>query len=654
MKKLFTCRFYLAALLLFAANVSCTDDASRPHGPGFTIEGVSAQTEYSIPNDRTIRLAGTGFRSDDIVRLAYIGLSQHFYRIESAADDAGATFVLPDNFVAGEYVIYIVRGDREFRYGQAVFTAEEVPDRAGMNVKGRVRDTAGNPLAEVVVSDGVQVTRTDEKGRYWLDTGRQNPHLFVTLPRGYMPPAGSGRFAAFYKPIPEAADPQSSVEVDFTLTRVANDDFELIVIADTHLTASTAAQAPTLFTDYCIPDINDHIAQISASGRPAYLVNLGDLVAANYRDRVTLEDAAEMLKRIECPIFNLPGNHELNDYVLYADMASDEAQTEIRRYQSTMGPLYYSVNLGRSHLVALNPNVRKANESQMSYSVSEQQLEWLRRDLAHVEDKTAPLLLAIHTPIYSYNDATYGRYWLPNGAEVMECLRGFTDVHILSGHTHRMYTTTLDGITEHNYNCLGGSSGHWTTWRLSSLLAERRQAINTDGSPAGYGTLTVEGGRVTDYCVKGVNLPRAKRFRAYDRNTIRLAASDYLSPVLASGARGAAFNAAMGGYAVSSSENEILVKVWEHAPAWKVEILENGVPLPVTVKQDKDPLYLLCYDVPSYATLDEPGFPATPRKLFSAKAASATTPVTIRITDGFGRVTEETMTRPKAFVSSYD
>lgn len=263
-------------------------------------------------------------------------------------------------------------------------------------------------------------------------------------------------------------------------------------------------------------------------------------MAANYRNRVTLEDAAELLRQIKCPIFNLPGNHELNDYVLYPDMDSEEAMTEIRRYQETMGPLYYSVNLGRAHLVVLNPCVRTAGESQMSYSVSKEQLAWLRKDLALVEDKTAPLLLAVHTPIYSYNDDTYGRFWLPNGAEVIECFREFSNIHILTGHTHRMYTSVLENgrITEHNYNTLGGTSGHWTTWRLPTLLAQRRQGINTDGSPASYGTLSFSGDRVVDYCVKGVNLPRTKRFRAYDRNAMRLSAAAYLSPELAQGPRG--------------------------------------------------------------------------------------------------------------------
>lgn len=73
-----------------------------------------------------------------------------------------------------------------------------------------------------------------------------------------------------------------------------------------------------------------------------------------------------------------------------------------------------------------------------------------------------------------------------------------------------------------------------------------------------------------DYCVKGVNLPRTKRFRAYDRNAMRLSAAAYLSPERRRAPAGQAFDASMGDYAVSSSENEILVKIWEYNPEWKV------------------------------------------------------------------------------------
>ena len=55
--------------------------------------------------------------------------------------------------------------------------AGQIPDKAGMTVKGMVKDNAGNAIAGVVVSDGLEVTATDERGIYYLasDLARCQP-----------------------------------------------------------------------------------------------------------------------------------------------------------------------------------------------------------------------------------------------------------------------------------------------------------------------------------------------------------------------------------------------------------------------------------------------------------------------------------------------
>mgnify|MGYP001520208168 CR=1 FL=1 len=64
-------------------------------------------------------------------------------------------------------------------------TAGQIPDKAGMTVKGIVKDSAGNGIAGVVVSDGLEVTATDERGIYYLasDLARRN-FVFVSVPAG--------------------------------------------------------------------------------------------------------------------------------------------------------------------------------------------------------------------------------------------------------------------------------------------------------------------------------------------------------------------------------------------------------------------------------------------------------------------------------------
>lgn len=642
---------WLLALAVLGAPACSNDEPAAV--PSFSIDGISDITFYDISGVRELQLPGTGFQPGDRVCLTDCGLSGHTYTLTPRVEAELLRFTLPDYFVDGTYRITIVRGEAQFVYGQAEFCSKTIiPDRDGMNLKGIVRDTNGRPIAGAVISDGIDVTRTDETGCYWLATERLNPHVFVSIPQGYMPVEREGEFTTFFRRIPDAPQDGAAVEVDFTLHPVDDEDFELIVVTDIHLAAAAAAEAPRLFTQYCIPDINEYIHSVRMAGRTAYTINLGDLIMADKRDLVTFEAGAEMLRKINGPIFNVPGNHELYN----GDVA--DASVEIARYHEIMGPLYYSVNLGRIHLVALNPCVRNIGiHMGMSYALSAEQLEWLRRDLAQVEDKRAPLIVAIHTPLFrsvASCEAGYGKYSLSNGADLVACLEGFSEVHVISGHNHRMYNTVVGNIVEHNYSCLGGTSGHWTTWRLPSTVSERHQGMNCDGSPASYGTMTFRGKELADYGVKGVNLPREKRFRAYDRNTIHLTASKYLAPALASGARGEAFDRAMGTYATASSDNEILVKVWEYDTRWKVEIFEDGKPLACSLKLDKDPLYLLCYDVPSYASMDSPGYGAHVRAIFSARASSATSTVTVRVTDAYGRVTEETMTRPKPFVSSFD
>ena len=80
-------------------------------------------------------------------------------------------------------------------------TAGQIPDKAGMTVKGIVKDSAGNGIAGVVVSDGLEVTATDERGIYYLasDLARRN-FVFVSVPADCEIPATQG-CPRFYRKI---------------------------------------------------------------------------------------------------------------------------------------------------------------------------------------------------------------------------------------------------------------------------------------------------------------------------------------------------------------------------------------------------------------------------------------------------------------------
>lgn len=131
-------------------------------------------------------------------------------------------------------------------------TAGQIPDKAGMTVKGIVKDSAGNGIAGVVVSDGLEVTATDERGIYYLasDLARRN-FVFVSVPADCEIPATQG-CPRFYRKIDRK---QAVNRADFTLTRrkTPSDRHSLIVMADIQLAADNTSVDSYL--GHVVPDV---------------------------------------------------------------------------------------------------------------------------------------------------------------------------------------------------------------------------------------------------------------------------------------------------------------------------------------------------------------------------------------------------------------
>lgn len=66
-------------------------------------------------------------------------------------------------------------------------------------VTGTVKDTQGNPIAGVVVTDGKHVTATDRQGIYMLDTDPfRQPMVYISTPADYVLPEKEGVADGFY------------------------------------------------------------------------------------------------------------------------------------------------------------------------------------------------------------------------------------------------------------------------------------------------------------------------------------------------------------------------------------------------------------------------------------------------------------------------
>jgi hypothetical protein len=95
-----------------------------------------------------------------------------------------------------------------------------------------------------------------------------------------------------------------------------------------------------------------------------------------------------------------------------------------------------------------------------------------------------------------------------------------------------------------------------------------------------------------------------------------------------------------------NTDNYVYINVWNYDSKWTIEVKEDGKALTVERVTIKDPLHLISYN----AKNPTGGFGTTNTKhMFRVKASSPTSTLDIKVTDRFGNVYTESMTRPKKF-----
>ncbi|MDR2472877.1 MAG: calcineurin-like phosphoesterase C-terminal domain-containing protein [Tannerella sp.] len=519
----------------------------------------------------------------------------------------------------------------------------DVPDLAGTNVKGRVVCN-GRGVAGVTVSDGFEVTTTDDNGIYRLNSGKMSngilpPYVFISIPGNYEVTAKE-RAPLFYQKLTAAVD--VTERHDFELTAVNNERHVVVAMADLHL--ANRLQDIDQFNGVQA-DLNATIEAYAASGVKVYGLTLGDISWETYwySNGFTIRNYLPYMNRFKCLIFNTIGNHD-NDPYMEGDRNS------VFTYRDALGPSYYSFNLGKAHYVVLD-DIEYINNggSQGVYGdrkyngkITSEQIEWLKKDLALVDDKSAPLIIGLHIPVYKTPSANFtpNPTNLSNSTEFVNCLTGFTDIHLLTGHLHYNWVLPDDArhIIEHNIAAV------CATWWWTGSNGYAGNHICKDGSVGGGKVFEIDGNQVKWY-YKSSGFDRNYQFRTYDLNNVHITAEKYAAKADVSKVSEYA-----GEYASPNNGNEILINVFGYDPLWKVEVFEGSTPLTVTRAPGKDPLHIISYECLRLNVGAEPTadfLSNNSAHLFRAKASSATSTLNIRVTDRFGNVYSETMTRPK-------
>lgn len=104
------------------------------------------------------------------------------------------------------------------------------------------------------MSDGEEVTTTDDNGYYWLGSRKYHGYVFVTQPSGYQP-LTENSMPRFWQPLTES---QFVCEQhNFELEKVDNDNHVMFVTSDIHL--ANRVNDLKQYRELFIPEINGAI-----------------------------------------------------------------------------------------------------------------------------------------------------------------------------------------------------------------------------------------------------------------------------------------------------------------------------------------------------------------------------------------------------------
>lgn len=644
-------KYLLLALIAVSQLFACggSDDEKTPadnFDVQFTVPGSVDVTEGG---ECTFAVSGGGkspLTTDIFILESDAGISYVCPIVNTSSDSF--TVRLADGCETGYYKVFVKRDARKKSFGRIYINIVEdidfKPD-AGTTVYGIV-SSAGVGVENVVVSDGAEVTVTNEKGIYQLKSAKKWGYVFISVPSGYEVPS-VGVLPQFHRALKNSADVVE--RADFKLEKVdGQDSYKIFMLGDMHLANRTGdlgqfAQFTSDLTDY----MTRH------KGEKMYALTLGDMTwdlywySNSYYFPQYLNTVNSQIKNLQ--IFHTMGNHD-NDFQTRSDY--DAAV----KYVDQICPTYYSFNIGKVHYVVMDDIDCSSYDGSTSRnyvkSLSAEQLDWLAKDLSHV-DKTTPVVVAMHAQVFYPTTSGFKIDHDPvNTQRLFDILDGYT-VRFVTGHTHKLFNVTPDApiVDGHNFREYNSGSVCASWWWSGNLTPGIH--IGTDGTPGGYGIWDVTG---TDFqCLyKSTGWPEEYQFRSYDLNNVHFSMADV--PLMPSDISASVKNAYMqyvNAYP-QNNDNEVLINIWNWNSDWTLSVVdENRKTLPYTEVWAYDPLHIAALSVKRF---NNAGLKSTPSFItdkfthfFKVKADDADTDLVITVKDEFGNEWTENMQRPKAF-----
>lgn len=380
--------------------------------------------------------------------------------------------------------------------GQKTATGIVFEDRSGSGKR-----QPGDPgIANVLVSNGRDVVKTDASGRYSLPIDDETI-VFVIKPTGYAVPVEPHtmlpRFYYIHQPkgTPtelglhfRGIDPTGPLpdSVDFALRKQDEPtSFDVVLLTDTQ----PESQAEVEF-------IRDDVVNSLIGTKAAFGMTTGDIM---FDDLSLYNRYNRIIGQIGLTWYNIGGNHDLN-------FEAPSAKYARETFKRVYGPNYYAFEYGGALFLMLD-NVeyqgidrsKPHNGGKYVGHIGETQLIFIANVLKETPADRL-VVTSLHIPLRTYQDLKAPDVNTSDRGDLLKLLGDRPQVSF-SGHTHTTehhYLTAEDGnpnAAPHHHHVMTAVSGSW--W--SGPFDHRGIAVadSRDGSPNGFHILSVDGNRYT-------------------------------------------------------------------------------------------------------------------------------------------------------------
>lgn len=256
------------------------------------------------------------------------------------------------------------------------------------------------PVAGVSVTDGRNVVKTDDNGKYEIKVWRKSHFIAITIPSGY-------ETDSYYIPFDKSKE-----SYDFSLDKsdvTSQTEHCFLQISDTEIGENGTGEWL------------DTVKEIVKENKPAFLIHTGDICyEAGLKKHIEEMNTDTM----GCTVKYVIGNHD------YVDGKYGE-----ELYESLYGPVWYSFDVGNVHYVVTS---FQTGSDYKSFYNKNDRWKWLKNDLENV-DSDKKVVMFNHTKSPSDD------YVLSFGRDELD-LKKHNLIAWVYGHYHYNYVYENEGV----------------------------------------------------------------------------------------------------------------------------------------------------------------------------------------------------------------